>query len=459
MTRHLLRYEFVLRAIIYSLPFASFFLASLIYVHWGRAATAIFSQHHLYLALFTGVVWAVVAERGEVTSMAKVSAEYTGIRACFSACCITYLADIVALFIVHDFIYSRMIFLLSAFILLVLAVVVRTLFRLMLRELAGRQRAVRIIIVGTGRFAARAAMQVRRNEFVRCHVVGYIQLPGEEIRVSSTPILQLSDIEAIEDLEADDILIAVPPDRYGELRRCISKLRILGKPVRIIVNANSGMKVRERVVELGRLQMLDLDSSPTSSIGYFLIKRGFDLIFSSVVLLIFAIPLLVIGAIIKLTSAGPVIFRQQRVGRNGKLFAMYKFRTMEVAPEAEGDTLWSAETDPRRTRFGAFLRKTSLDELPQFLNVLKGEMSVVGPRPERPHFVRKFRSDIAFYQARHYLNVGITGWAQVNGLRGDSSIQRRVRYDLYYLQHWSLLFDLRIIVMTLFGGFMGRNAY
>lgn len=138
---------------------------------------------------------------------------------------------------------------------------------------------------------------------------------------------------------------------------------------------------------------------------------------------------------------------------------MYKFRSMQVAPAEDGDSRWTAENDPRRTRFGAFLRRTSLDELPQFFNVLKGDMSVVGPRPERPYFVKKFRTDIALYQTRHHLNVGITGWAQVNGLRGDTSIQRRVRYDLYYLQHWSLMLDIRIILMTLWGGFMGKNAY
>ncbi len=219
------------------------------------------------------------------------------------------------------------------------------------------------------------------------------------------------------------------------------------------------MKVRDRVIELGRLQMLDLDPSPMPSIGYFLFKRVFDMAFSSAVLLVLAIPMLVIAVAILMTSRGPVLFRQQRVGRNGKVFTMYKFRTMQVASTGEGDTLWTGENDPRRTAIGAFLRKASLDELPQFFNVLKGEMSVVGPRPERPHFVGKFRKNITLYQTRHHLNVGITGWAQVNGLRGDTSIPRRVRYDLYYLHHWSLSFDMRIILMTIWGGFMGKNAY
>ncbi len=459
MIGHLRRYRLMLRAVIYLLPLLSFFVANFVYFHWIKVTPRLAPPNYLYLALFTTLVWSIVAEKEEVTSISKVSAEHTGVRACFSACGITYLANLIALFLVHNFIYSRAVFLLSAFTLLALAVLVRTMFRLMLRQFAGRTRAIKVIVVGTGRFAARAAMQVKHNEFAPCNVLGYIQLPGEEIHVSHAPILQLTDLERIESLEADDILVAIPPDRYGELRRCISKLQILGKPVRIIVNAGNGMKVHDRVVELGRLQMLDLDPGPASSIGYFFVKRGFDIVFSSVVLLVCALPMLIIGTVIKLTSSGPVFFRQQRVGKNGRLFAMYKFRTMRVASETEGDTRWTSKNDPRCTPFGAFLRKTSLDELPQFFNVLKGDMSVVGPRPERPHFVKKFRSDIAFYQARHHLKVGITGWAQVNGLRGDSSIQRRVRYDLYYLQHWSLLFDMRIILMTVWGGFTDKNAY
>lgn len=459
MIPHLHRYRLVLRLAIFILPIISFSLAGYIRAYLFGTSAGITSPDRLYLALFTTVVWAIVAEWQQVTSITKVSAENTGFRASFSACGITYIINVIALFLIHQLDYSRSIFLLSATILLLLVIVVRTLFRIMLRELAGRRRAIKVIMAGVSPIAARAARQIQRNEFVRCEVIGYIQLPGEEIRVSNAPVLQLNELDSIERLNPDDILVAVLPDHYGHLRSYIAKLEVLGKPVRVIVNAGGGIKVRNRVIEVGRLQMLDLDPSPSSSIGYFLIKRGFDVVFSAVVLALLGVPMLIIAAGIKLTSRGPVLFRQQRVGRNGRLFTMYKFRSMQVAPAEDGDSRWTAENDPRRTRFGAFLRRTSLDELPQFFNVLKGDMSVVGPRPERPYFVKKFRTDIALYQTRHHLNVGITGWAQVNGLRGDTSIQRRVRYDLYYLQHWSLMLDIRIILMTLWGGFMGKNAY
>ena len=459
MVAELRRYGLVLRAAIFVLPLVSFVLAGFVSVYWMGIKPGLSSAEYLYLALFTTMVWSIVAERQEVSSITKVSAENTGIRASFAACGITYAATLCVLFFVHQLFYSRAFIFLSAVFLLLLTVSVRTLVRVLLIQVGGNRPATRVLIVGVGRFAAQAAMRLQRNEFVRSDVVGHIQLPGEEIRVANVSVFQLDEMDTIEGLNVDSILIAVSTDLFSGLRRCISKLNGLGKPIRIIVNAGYAMKVRDRVTQLGRLQMLDLDPSPMPSIGYFLFKRIFDVVFSGAVLAVLAIPMLVIALAIKLSSRGPILFRQQRVGRNGKVFTMYKFRTMRMTPANEEDLGWTAEDDPRRTLLGAFLRKASLDELPQFFNVLIGEMSVVGPRPERPHFVGKFRKNIALYQTRHHLNVGITGWAQVNGLRGDTSILKRIRYDLYYLHHWSLSFDMRIILMTIWGGFSGKNAY
>lgn len=459
MIAELRRYGLMLRAAICVLPLVSFVLAGFLSVYWLGIRPEFTRAEYVYLALFTTMVWSIVAERQEVSSITKISAEYTGIRASFAACAITFVANLTLLFFVHQLRYSRAFMVLSALLLLVLTVSVRTLVRILLRILGGRRSAVRVLIVGAGRFAAQAAVRIQHNEFVRAVVVGHIQLPGEEVHVAHAPVFRIDQMDAIENLDAENILIAVPTDDFSGLRRCVAKLNSLGKPIRIIVNSGNGMKVRDRVIQLGRLQMLDLDPSPMPSIGYFLFKRIFDIVFSGAVLLVLAVPMLVIAAAVFFTSQGPILFRQKRVGRNGKVFTMYKFRTMRVASTSEGDTGWTGQDDPRRTAIGAFLRKSSLDELPQFFNVLKGEMSVVGPRPERPHFVGKFRKDITLYQTRHHLNVGITGWAQVNGLRGDTSIPKRVRYDLYYLHHWSLLFDIRIILMTIWGGFMGKNAY
>jgi len=172
-----------------------------------------------------------------------------------------------------------------------------------------------------------------------------------------------------------------------------------------------------------------------------------------------AIPMALIAIAVKLSSPGPVLFAQERVGINGQTFRMLKFRTMNVASVSETDTRWTTPNDVRCTSIGAFLRRSSLDELPQFFNVLWGDMSVVGPRPERPHFVEKFNDEIDAYNSRHHLKSGITGWAQVHGLRGDTDIAKRVELDLYYIRNWSLLLDLQIILMTVFSGFFAENAY
>jgi FlaA1/EpsC-like NDP-sugar epimerase len=238
------RYQVVLRAANFVLPFISFVLAAYISVHWFRVKPGFTSAEYLYLALFTTLVWSIVAEWQEVTSMAKISAENTGLRASFSACTMTYVVNFVALFFVHQLFYSRIFVIASAFILLVLTVSVRTLFRLLLREFAGHQPEIRVVILGAGRFAARTAVRVQRNEFVPCRGVGYIQCAGEEVRVSGAPVFQLSDLEVIEKLGADNILIAVPPDQYGELQRYIAKLQVLCKPIRVIVNAGFGMRYR-----------------------------------------------------------------------------------------------------------------------------------------------------------------------------------------------------------------------
>lgn len=198
---------------------------------------------------------------------------------------------------------------------------------------------------------------------------------------------------------------------------------------------------------------------PVESFTYVVGKRAFDICFATFAVILTAPLMLLISLVIKLTSPGPIFFRQQRVGLSGRTFFIYKFRTMQHTGAGESDRRWTTRDDPRRTRFGRWLRAASLDELPQFFNVLNGEMSVVGPRPERPHFVEQFVQTVSLYHTRHNLKVGITGWAQVNGWRGDTSIDKRVEYDLYYLNNWSFGFDLRIILLTILHLFSAKNAY
>ena len=257
----------------------------------------------------------------------------------------------------------------------------------------------------------------------------------------------------------DELVIAVPPSQFERLGSLLGQLEPLHVPILLVLDIGDRPIVRERLFQLGDLQMLDLATTHLESPTYFLLKRVFDVVFSSMVL-IAGFPLFAIIAIaVKLNSPGPVFFRQERVGLNGQHFKMFKFRTMKVDSTAESATRWTTENDPRCTALGRLLRKTSLDELPQFFNVLKGEMSVVGPRPERPYFVKKFLEEISHYDTRHRLKVGITGWAQVNGWRGDTSIAKRFEYDLYYLQNWTLWLDVRIVCMTVFKGLLSKHAY
>lgn len=230
-------------------------------------------------------------------------------------------------------------------------------------------------------------------------------------------------------------------------------------PTRVVIDLGENVGVRSRLIDLGGIRMLDLQPTLAESGSYLVQKRIFDVAFSALFLLL-TLPITIpIALVIKLTSPGPIFFVQERVGLNGRVFNMLKFRTMRPGCREEGDTRWTSPNDPRRTTIGTFLRKLSIDDVPQFLNVLMGHMSIVGPRPERPHFVEAFLDQFDRYNVRHTFKVGITGWAQVNGWRGDTSIARRVEYDLYYLRNWSLTFDLQIIIMTAMHAFNSKNAY
>ena len=196
-----------------------------------------------------------------------------------------------------------------------------------------------------------------------------------------------------------------------------------------------------------------------ASPDFLFVKRAMDIVGSIMAIIVSSPVMLVMCILIKLTSPGPLIYRQERVGLHNKTFWMYKFRSMEVQPEAEEKKAWTVKNDPRVTGIGKFMRRTSIDELPQFFNILRGDMSLVGPRPERPFFVEKFREEIPRYMVKHQVRPGLTGWAQVNGYRGDTSIKKRIDCDLYYIENWSIGFDIKILFLTIFKGFVNKNAY
>lgn len=257
----------------------------------------------------------------------------------------------------------------------------------------------------------------------------------------------------------DEVAITLPLKDYDYLESIVGICEKFGVHTKFIPDYNSLIPSRPYTEDLQGLPVINIRYVPLTNTGNILIKRIVDIIGSLVGIVLTSPIMLVSAVLVKVTSSGPVIFRQERVGLHNKPFKMYKFRSMELQPSTEEKKAWTVKDDPRVTAVGRILRRTSLDELPQLFNILKGDMSLVGPRPERPLFVEKFREEIPRYMIKHQVRPGLTGWAQVNGLRGDTSIRKRIEYDIFYIENWTLGFDLKIIFMTFFTGFVNKNAY
>ena len=412
------------------------------------------------LLFLTTIVWAIAAEEATLWNVEQLYAPGRKTRRLLEALAFTYVMVMAIAFLDRRASYSRAVVVLSACSLFVIATAMRVGFRVFLELLRNNHnKTVRILLVGTDRFARRVATSLEHGEVLPCKIVGFVRLPDQQVAVEG-PVYELNQIPAFSNGHSiDDIIIALPPERIKDVREITPSLEKLCVPTRVVIDLGDTVGVRNRLIDLGGIRMLDLQPTLAESSSYLVQKRVFDIGFS-IIFLILTLPLtLAIALAIKLTSRGPIFFVQDRVGLNGRVFRMIKFRTMRLGSREECDTVWTSANDPRRTRIGVFLRKMNLDEIPQFLNVLMGDMSIVGPRPERPHFVERFLDQFDRYNSRHTFKVGITGWAQVNGWRGDSSIAKRVEYDLYYLRNWSLTFDLQIIIMTFLRAFSSKNAY
>lgn len=319
-----------------------------------------------------------------------------------------------------------------------------------------------VLIVGYSRTAERYIRRVLLNPEWGYYIHGilddHLSLGTKYKKVSIIGTLeQLPDFLAAN--EMDEIAITLSIAEYSKLEQIVALCEKSGVHTKFIPDYNNIIPTKPYIEDLNGLPVINIRNVPLSNNINKFTKRSFDILGSVFALLLAAIPMLVVSVIIKSTSKGPLIFSQVRVGLHNKEFKMYKFRSMrEQAPESEKKA-WTKADDPRVTPIGKFIRRTSLDELPQLFNVLKGEMSLVGPRPERPYFVEKFKEEIPRYMIKHQVRPGITGWAQVNGYRGDTSIKRRIEHDLYYIENWTLSLDIKILFMTVFKGFINKNAY
>jgi Undecaprenyl-phosphate glucose phosphotransferase len=319
----------------------------------------------------------------------------------------------------------------------------------------------RIIIAGAGELGRMVADRILHHRELGFQVVGFIddRAGGDHIGYRGLPLLgTLADAAEIAQREhVEQLYVALPLEEHAKLldlleltsRECID--------VKVVPDLLQFIALRARLEELDGLPVININDVPLQGVHAW-VKRSIDVVLSATALIVLSVPLAVIALLVKLSSPGPVLYRQERMGLDGKAFIVYKFRSMREDAESQTGPTWARDDDPRATPVGRWLRRFDLDELPQLWNVLRGDMSLVGPRPERPFFVHQFKHRLPQYMLRHKVKAGITGWAQVNGWRGNTSLEKRLEYDLYYIENWSVTLDLKIIWLTLIRGVFQRSA-
>ena len=335
-----------------------------------------------------------------------------------------------------------------------------TLFRLEFHFARHREEVNRVLVIGTNSVAAQIRRALKREPRLRSRVIGFLKTSTETpVAEIPTDLIRgsLDDFEPlIERGEIDQVILAdtsLPHEKMAEIILVCEKAMV---PFRLVPDLFAILTSKVEVQQVGDIPLLGMQSWPLDRFWNRVLTRTEDIV-GSIIGLLLSAPIIAVAAIlIKRSSPGPVFFRQERCGERGRVFTLYKLRTMVADAEKNTGPVWAQPNDPRRTPIGAFLRRHNLDELPQFWNVLRGDMSLVGPRPERPCFVEQFKEDISRYMWRHAFKPGMTGWAQVNGLRGNTDLRERLKYDLYYLENWSLAFDFKIIAKTFFAR---ENAY
>lgn len=328
-----------------------------------------------------------------------------------------------------------------------LLIIKRLLMRWLLRSIRARGYNLKhVVVIGGGELADRYVKAITADEALGMHVKEVIRdMSGLDAKME----------KLLHNAGVDEVVAALEPNELGFIVQIIQNCEKCGTKISIVPSYNDVIPTKPTINVVGDLKLIQLRTTPLDEPLNAFLKRAFDIV-ASLILIVLSSPLMLLAVIgVKLTSPGPVLFRQERVGLNKEHFTMLKFRSMRVNDKET--TGWSTEKDPRRTKFGSFIRKTSIDELPQLFNTLKGDMSLVGPRPEIPFFVEQFRETIPLYMVKNQVRPGITGWAQVNGYRGDTSIEERIKHDLWYIENWSLSLDILILFRTAFGGMINKE--
>jgi len=319
----------------------------------------------------------------------------------------------------------------------------------------------RILIAGAGDLGRMVADRILQHRELGYQVVGFIddRAGGDHIGYRGLPLLgTLSEVVEISQRErVDHLYVTLTLEEHAKLLDLMEVTSREFIDVKVVPDILQFIALRARLEDLDGLPVININEIPLQGFNAW-VKRGLDVMLSAAAMVLLAIPLAIIAAFVKWTSPGPIFYKQERMGLDGKAFTVFKFRSMHQDAEDDTGPVWAGDDDPRATTVGRWLRKLDLDELPQFWNVLKGDMSIVGPRPERPFFVEQFKHRIPQYMLRHKVKAGITGWAQVNGWRGNTSLEKRIEYDLYYIENWSVTLDLKIMWLTLVRGLFQRGV-
>ncbi len=359
--------------------------------------------------------------------------------------------------------FSRLMLLFFFVINIIFTSIVRALLRKILRFARKKGYNIKhILLVGYSRSAEAYIMRMLDNPSWGYDVAGVLD-DFVPVNTSYHGIKVIGKIDMLQELldknSYDEIILTLPLDQYESLEQLVAMCEKSGIHTKFVPDYTSLFPSNPYTEDMQGLPVINIRYVPLTNTVNKAVKRLMDIIGSLIAIIIFS-PLMLYAAIaIKTTSKGPIIFKQERVGMHGKPFMMYKFRTMEVQTEETEKKGWTTKNDPRVTKVGRFLRSTSIDEMPQFFNILIGQMSLVGPRPERPQFVEKFKEQVPRYMVKHQVRPGLTGWAQINGFRGDTSIRKRIEYDIYYIENWTVGFDIKILLGTFRYGFVNKNAY
>ncbi|MCR5237458.1 MAG: undecaprenyl-phosphate glucose phosphotransferase [Lachnospiraceae bacterium] len=374
-----------------------------------------------------------------------------------------FIGFVSVLYVINQTDFARSMLVIFAIINVILETLMRNIIRYILQFIRKKGYNKKyLLLVGYSKSAEEYIRRIRLNPHWGYEVTGILddRVPAGTMLRGVKVLGRIANLDVIlPENKIMEIAITLPLDEYSKLERIVAKCEKSGVHTQFIPDYNRVIPSRPIMEDVEGLPVINIRNVPLTSTENRFIKRTMDIVGAILLLIIFSPIMLAAFIAVKLSSEGPAIYKQERVGLHNVNFMMYKFRTMELQKESEEKKHWTVQDDPRVTKVGKVLRHTSMDELPQLINILKGDMSIVGPRPERPQFVEKFKEEIPRYMIKHQVRPGLTGWAQVNGLRGDTSIKDRIKFDIYYIENWSVLFDIRIMLMTAFRGLINDNAY